>query len=287
MDKKGLAQWPENGEKAHRKIQERIKEGNLLLDRQIGSDEELQEVEIDFNNWSEHNEMILSLLFGDSLIADEYAKLHHDVTPRPSYDSQSLIHDFPRLQHQIRQSYVRQYRKEITTQIKYLQRIGDQLELFDEPSYTLPSPVGDDVFISHRHDEEAKYAVARFVENLGLPATMLGDNPYKGLTLAEEFEKYVSNAGFVIVLFASQDIFTLRDKNWHQTRARQNVFFELGYIMGKLGRERVCLLFKGEVEIPSGIDCIYVRMDSNGDWKLKLAQQMRSVGLPIDLNELL
>lgn len=282
MDKKSLAQLPESSEKAYHKIQERIKEGNLLLDQKIDSDEELKEAKIAFNNWSEHNKMILSLLFDSSLIADEYAKLHSDVVPRPSYDSQSSIHEFPRFQHQVLQSYVRQYRKQITTQIKYLQRIGDQLELPGEPLFiSVPKLFGDDVFIVHGHDEAAKYAVARFVENLGLTATILDEHRNRGQTFIDKFEQYVSNAGFAIVLFTADNKLGLRLK------ARQNVIFELGYFIGKLGRERVCLLFKGEVEMPSDLNgMVYVPMDSNGDWKLKLAQEMRSVGLPIDLNEI-
>ena len=288
MDRKSLAQLPENSERAYRKIQDRIKEGNLLLDRQIDSDEELEEAEVSFNNWSKYNEVILSLLFDDSLIVDGYAKLHDDVTPRLSYDSQSLIHEHPRLKEQIRRSYIHQYQKQITTQIKYLQRIGDQLELLDEPPYILPSPFGDDVFIIHRHDdEEAKYAVARFVENLGLTVTTLEDPLYIGRTIAEMFEKYISNAGFAIVLLTPDDIGASGYEFLPRARARQNVIFELGYFTGRLGRERVFLLFKGEAEIPSDLNGIVcVRMDNNDDWKLKLAQEMKLVGLPIDMNRL-
>ena len=281
MDKESLTQLPENSEKAYRKIQERIKEGNLLLDQQIDSDEELKEAKVAFNNWSEHNKMILSLLFDSSLIADEYAKLHADVVPLPSYDSRSFIHEFPRLQHQVLQSYVWQYRKQITTQIKYLQRIGDQLELPGEPLFTVPSLFGDDVFIVHEHDEAAKYAVARFVENLGLTVTMLDDHPNRDGIFINKFEQYVNNAGFAIVLFTADNEFG------HRLNAHQNIIFELGYFIGKLGRERVCLLFNGELEmLPDLSGVFYIHMDSNDDWKLELAQEMRGVGLPVDLNEL-
>lgn len=36
-------------------------------------------------------------------------------------------------------------------------------------------------------------------------------------------------------------------------RARQNVVFELGYFVGKLGRNRVCCLYKRNVTTPSDI----------------------------------
>ena len=53
---------------------------------------------------------------------------------------------------------------------------------------------------------------------------------------------------------------SLREKNYSEFeikhRARQNVILELGYFMGKLGREHVCCLYKGEIELPSDISGI-------------------------------
>ena len=34
-------------------------------------------------------------------------------------------------------------------------------------------------------------------------------------------------------------------------RARQNVVLEFGYFMGLLGRDKVCCLYKGDIELPS------------------------------------
>lgn len=41
-----------------------------------------------------------------------------------------------------------------------------------------------------------------------------------------------------------------------QRRARQNVIWEWGYLVAKLGRDRVCCLCKSEVEIPSDLEGI-------------------------------
>jgi predicted nucleotide-binding protein len=38
-----------------------------------------------------------------------------------------------------------------------------------------------------------------------------------------------------------------------QERGRQNVIFEWGQFIGKIGRKNVCLLIKGGVEIPSDL----------------------------------
>ena len=57
--------------------------------------------------------------------------------------------------------------------------------------------------------------------------------------------------------------------------------------MGKLGREKVCLLIKGELENPSDLNGIlYVPMDELQAWRDKLAKEMQSAELPVDRNKL-
>ena len=69
------------------------------------------------------------------------------------------------------------------------------------------------------------------------------------------------------------------------SRPRQNVVFELGYFISALGRQKVCLLIKGEIENPSDLDgMLYKRMDGD-EWKLKVARDMQEAGLPVDLND--
>ena len=68
-------------------------------------------------------------------------------------------------------------------------------------------------------------------------------------------------------------------------RARQDVVFEHGYPIGKLCRDHVCALVKGNVETPGDISgVVYVSMDSAGAWKMQLGKNMKAVGLPVDLN---
>ena len=77
------------------------------------------------------------------------------------------------------------------------------------------------------------------------------------------------------------------DKN-QKARARQNVVFEHGYLIGKLGRSNVCALVKGDVETPNDISgVVYVPLDSNGAWHLSLAKEMRNSGYPVDMNKVL
>lgn len=144
------------------------------------------------------------------------------------------------------------------------------------------------VFISHGHDEEAKTTVAEFVENLGLKVTVLDEQPNNGLTVIENLERYADDTGFAIALLTPDDVGAVKDEADRQLnpRAHQNVIFELGYFIGKLSPNQVCLLYKEGVELPSYIsNVIYVPMDSADDWKLTLSQGMRNAGLPVDASQ--
>lgn len=56
-------------------------------------------------------------------------------------------------------------------------------------------------------------------------------------------------------------------------------------MIGKLGREKVFALVKGDVETPGDIlVVVYTPMDRSGAWRISLAKDMRAAGLEIDMN---
>lgn len=142
------------------------------------------------------------------------------------------------------------------------------------------------VFIVHGHDNLAKEETARFVESLGLKAIILHEQASSGGTIIEKIETY-SNVGFAIVLYTPCDLGRAKDDDELNPRARQNVIFEHGYLMGKIGRKNVCALVKSKVEKPNDISgVVYIDMDDNGAWKHMLIKEMKSAGYIIDANKL-
>ncbi|WP_201777687.1 TIR domain-containing protein [Ornithinibacillus californiensis] len=142
------------------------------------------------------------------------------------------------------------------------------------------------VFIVHGHDNAAKQEVARFVERLGLEAIILHEQVNLGKTIIEKIEEN-TNVGFAIVLYTPCDEGKVKGTGDLKDRARQNVVFEHGYLIGKLGRERVSALVKGDIEKPNDISgVVYIDMDESGGWKVPLFREMRSVGYDIDMNKI-
>lgn len=144
-----------------------------------------------------------------------------------------------------------------------------------------------EVFVVHGRDNEAKETVARFLTRLALTPVILHEQPNQGQTIIEKFEQH-AQVGFAVALLTPDDVGALRDNsNDLKPRARQNVVFELGYFLGRLGRERVCALTKGNVEIPSDYGgVVYISLDDGG-WKMNLIREFKNAGLDVDANRAL
>jgi predicted nucleotide-binding protein len=142
------------------------------------------------------------------------------------------------------------------------------------------------IFVVHGHDDGPRYAVARFLEKAGFEAVILSEQPNQGRTIIEKFEAH-ADVGFAVILLTPDDEGSARGKDL-QPRARQNVILELGYFIGRLGRDRVCALRSAGLEIPSDIlGVIWTEYDKNGGWRTGLAKELQAAGYVIDWNKVM
>ena len=150
----------------------------------------------------------------------------------------------------------------------------------------LKIPLSNKIFIVHGHDNGAKSEVARFLEKIGFEAIILHEQANQGKTIIEKIDAY-GNVGFAVVLLTPDDEGCTKGENL-SPRARQNVILELGYFIGRLGRDKVCALKKGDVEIPSDfMGVVWENMDQNGAWKQSLARELNAAGHNIDWNRVM
>ncbi|WP_227685957.1 TIR domain-containing protein [Psychrobacter aquimaris] len=176
--------------------------------------------------------------------------------------------------------------------LKIIDDVIEDVELFDTvESKTKKEPLimkdSLKVFIVHGHDDGAKETVARFVDKLGFKAVILHEQVDSGATIIEKLEKH-TDVGFAIVLYTECDIGGVKSKPEDlKPRARQNVIFEHGLLIGKIGRANVVALVKGDVEIPNDISgVVYKPMDTGGAWKYSIAKEMKSSGYDVDMNKI-
>jgi predicted nucleotide-binding protein len=118
--------------------------------------------------------------------------------------------------------------------------------------------------------------------NVGNPSSLASS----GKTIIEKIEEY-TNVKFGIVLYTPCDIGAKNDKKpLLKPRARQNVVFEHGFLIGKLGRSNVSAIVKESVEIPNDISgVVYTSMDTQGGWKISIARELKKSGYLVDMNK--
>jgi len=172
-----------------------------------------------------------------------------------------------------------------------LSRFIEELELFDIDSsetreYVKKESVRSSrrkIFVVHGHDEKLKMEVARFLEKLDIEPIILHEQADRGQTIIEKFEKH-SEVAFAIVLLTPDDIGG-QDNSSLRKRARQNVIFEFGYFIGKLGRSNVCGLYCDGVELPSDYTgVLYTKAE--GGWQLNIIRELKAAGFSVDANRI-
>lgn len=160
------------------------------------------------------------------------------------------------------------------------------LEEMQEDKNDVPTPTKisqSKIFIVHGHDGALKESAARLIEQQGISAIILSEQANSGQTIIEKFESN-SDVSAAICLFTADDIGKAQANSDMQPRARQNVVFETGYFMGKLGRDRIAILADKGVEMPSDLSGV-VYTDTTS-WKVELLNELRAMGYTVDFNRL-
>ena len=69
-------------------------------------------------------------------------------------------------------------------------------------------------------------------------------------------------------------------------RARQNVVFEHGFLIGKIGREHVCALVKDDIETPGDISGVVYLKYSDKNWMFQVAKELKYLDYNVDMNKI-
>lgn len=197
------------------------------------------------------------------------------------YEQQSWNHFYS---HDIVADYKKQIERQITqmkSDIKKVDLIECETAVYDVSNNTMnvENKFNDkkQVFVVYGHDQELKLSVEAFLKDeLGLDVVALDEKPNLGKTIIEKFEHFSKDAGFAVILMSPDDEMNVDGKIYKQ--ARQNVVLESGYFMAKLGRERVCVVLRGDVEKPSDISGI-LHLPYEGNWKYELIKELKAIGV--------
>jgi predicted nucleotide-binding protein len=234
----------------------------------------------------------LASIYGENTV--EYARLRSaedlDTTPLAAVLS-PFADPTPTPPHEIREGIDRGRKRAIALLEGEVHALKETLQ-YTYPTTSAPAPsanqqvsAGDEsneIFVVHGRDIAAKNEVARFIEQAGLRPVILHEQPNSGKTVIEKFEKYGGAAGFAVVVLTPDDVGGSEAADLHP-RARQNVVCEMFWFAGKAGRERVCALKKGDLELPSDFaGVVYTEMDDRGAWKTDLLRELRAAGYKVN-----
>jgi predicted nucleotide-binding protein len=147
------------------------------------------------------------------------------------------------------------------------------------------------VFVISGTDEEMKKAVTKALTKLLLAPIVLCEEPNHCKKIVEQNRDY-GDVNFAVVLL-SPDEYAYAKADQPTTRKlkpQQEVVFELGFLLGKLGRDRVMVLFRetGDFVVPASFSGLKVTaFDDRESWKLALLRELASSGYVVDGDRIL
>ena len=168
---------------------------------------------------------------------------------------------------------------ELESLSQYLNRLGS-FPLSSPVSRTSLAPVTKNVFIIHGHDEINTLRLERLLQDhFGLTPNTMRAKAGKGRPLPVKFEDEAQTCSFAFALLTPDDEVIKSGKSHHQ--ARPNVIYEVGWFIGRLGRERVNLILKNGTAIHSDLDGVsQIRFAENIEDKvLEIGNELKAASL--------
>ncbi len=264
-------------------LNDRIQIGEEILNRQIQTREQLDEAKKNIADWNSYNSELLKQSFNNEY--NEYKKSYDDANfyygMLGGGTKNELVEFKEKLQNKLTNL------NQLLAKVDLMKSQVSELTQTASPATQTDKANSNNVFIVHGHNIEIKVNVARTLEKLGLNPIILHEQANAGKTIIEKFEKH-SDVGFAIILLTDDDFGKAKSEDNLNPRARQNVILEMGYFIGRLGRERVCPLYTKGVELPSDLyGLLYTEIDSSEDWKIKMAKELKAAGYDIDVNKII
>lgn len=145
------------------------------------------------------------------------------------------------------------------------------------------------IFVVYGHDKEACLQLENALLRLDCEPFVLGKTSGKGKTLIEALEHKIgrdNKSAFGVVLVTPDDMGCAKGEypGKAEPRARENVILETGMLLASLTRERVALLVKGPVNLPSDLQgIIHIAFNDTVIEAIpKLCQHMMAAGIKIE-----
>lgn len=135
------------------------------------------------------------------------------------------------------------------------------------------APSSARVALLDRTDGALVADLVAYLDQLGTTAVVVADAPAGG-HWADGLEG-LRGADYAVLLLPADE----------SAAARPEALLEVGYVLGAVGRKRVCVLSAGPLSLAPALKGVPSHsVDASALWRLLLAREMKQAGLDVDLN---
>lgn len=277
-------------ERAARRLLDLIAEGNELRDMltdDVDADR-IQPIWDDWTSWDDAAKAALGQMFqsdakGFAAIMSQHPKNEFGRSTSPLI-MRARISGVKQLNNKDGQMLTDELRDETRKKVRKLADFRSTLEDYEGSSVSENDDSENDmkkIFIVHGRNERHKFEVSNFISDAtGFRPTILADVASEGDNLLDKLTRYVDSSNFAVVIMSGDDFGYLASESddRKKPRARQNVVFELGFCIAKLGKKNVAVLHEEGVDIPSDFNgVVYISLSQ--DWKMELVRELKAAGV--------
>jgi len=249
---------------AAEEIREMIEKGRVLQNADFEFEKDLEHSKIEYYSWTKKNEEHLLRIFATDYEAKKYKEHFTLILKRKTYLS----------------DMVKDYRELLASKVKHLEAIVNRLNIVTDIDFDIHS---DEVFefttdastvLVVHGSKKIRDSVVKVLKENKMEEIILKDKK----TIVDDLKQH-ENASHAIFIVSNEDVGAPKTKkNNLKPRAGQDVILELGYIMGKIGSEKLTVLHEKNLELPTGLKEVSSLKLTGKSWQKKLGTELQKIG---------
>ena len=141
------------------------------------------------------------------------------------------------------------------------------------------------IIVASGTDEALKTVTGTLIK-IGLAPIVMNEEPSQGKKIVERFSDY-ADVGFAVVLL-SPEVYVYpkgEEATKRQRATKQDVILMLGFLVGRLGKDKVLVLYREtpNFALPKDFEGIkFTALDERGSWILALIRELTNCGYSVD-----
>jgi predicted nucleotide-binding protein len=140
---------------------------------------------------------------------------------------------------------------------------------------------GIKIYVVHAHGCSFVQPVVQYLRSLGLYPILLHDASRTDRSLVERFENFGSKA-YALFLISAESGVAIQASKGALLRPDPQLIFQLGYLVGKLGRRFVSVIHEEDLDVPAELSSLLaIPLDQIGMWKYGLIRDLEAAGFDL------